>query len=169
MNVFGIRANYMTKFKEYLELEIGHPLDNVLTLDFPIDHRPIPAGLKIPQVAEGYGLNQENGFKAKKTIVLFKISNEDKKRIKPPVFTYEDYSSVQALKVSDKKAEDTGTGEKTPVRLDGRAMPFVDIDRVYLRLLEEKACKHFENLEISRGELKRIADEMAKGTEGAHD
>ena len=169
LNVFGIRANYMTKFKEYLELEIGHPLDNVLTLDFPIDHRPIPAGLKIPQVAEGYGLNQENGFKAKKTIVLFKISNEDKKRIKPPVFTYEDYSSVQALKVSDKKAEDTGTGEKTPVRLDGRAMPFVDIDRVYLRLLEEKACKHFENLEISRGELKRIADEMAKGTEGAHD
>ena len=27
---FGIRANYMAKFKEYLELEIGRPLDNVL-------------------------------------------------------------------------------------------------------------------------------------------
>ena len=60
---FGIRANYMAKFKEYLELEIGRPLDNVLTLDFPIKHRSIPTGLKIPQVAEGYGLNQENGFK----------------------------------------------------------------------------------------------------------
>ena len=169
LNVFGIRANYMAKFKEYLELEIGRPLDNVLTLDFPIDHRPIPAGLKIPQVAEGYGLNQENGFKAKKTIVLFKISNEDKKRIKPPVFTYEDYSSVQALKVSDKKAEEEGTGEKRAETIDGRAMPFVDIDRVYLRLLEEKACKHFENLEISRGELQRIVDEMANGVDGAHD
>ena len=27
---FGIRANYMAKFKEYLELEIGRLLDNVL-------------------------------------------------------------------------------------------------------------------------------------------
>ena len=169
LNVFGIRANYMAKFKEYLELEIGRPLDNVLTLDFPIKHRAIPAGLKIPQVAEGYGLNQANGFKAKKSIALFKISSEDKKRIKPPVFTYEDYSSVQALKVSDKKAEEEGTGEKRAETIDGRAMPFVDLDRVYLRLLEEKACKHFENLVICRGELQRIADEMASGVGGAHD
>lgn len=169
LNVFGIRANYMAKFKEYLELEIGRPLDNVLTLDFPIKHRTIPAGLNIPQVAEGYGLNQANGFKAKKTIVLFQIPDADKKRIKRPVFTYEDYSSVQTLMVADKNAKEVGPGEKKPVRLDGRAMPFVDIDRVYLRLLEEKACKHFENLVISRGELQRVADEMAQGAEGAHD
>lgn len=169
LNVFGIRANYMAKFKEYLELEIGRPLDNVLTLDFPINHRPIPAGLKIPQVAEGYGLNQENGFKAKKSIVLFKIPEDDKKRIKKPEFSYEDYSSVQTLMVSDKKPEEEGTGEKKKVPLDGRAMPFIDLDRVYLRLLEEKACKHFENLEISRGELQRVVYEMAKGGEFAHD
>ena len=169
LNVFGIRANYMANFKEYLELEIGRPLDNVLTLDFPIKHRSIPAGLKIPQVAEGYGLNQEKGFKAKKTITLFKIPEKDGKRIKKPVFTYEDYSSVQKLVVSDKKSVDVGTGEKKKATLDGRAMPFIDLDRVYLRLLEEKAGKHFENLEISRGELQRVADEMAKGVDGAHD
>lgn len=169
LNVFGIRANYMAKFKEYLELEIGRPLDSVLTLDFPVKHRSIPAGLKVPQVADGYGLNQVNGFKAKKTIVLFKIPDEDKKRIKKPVFIYEDYSSVQALMVSDKNPEEQGTGEKKSVKIDGRAMPFIDMDRVYLRLLEEKACKHFENLEINRGELQHIADEMFKGKDGAHD
>ena len=169
LNVFGIRANYMAKFKEYLELEIGRPLDNVLTLDFPAKHRSIPAGLKIPQVADGYGLNQENGFKAKKTIVLFKISEEDGKRVKKPVFIYEDFSSVQTLMVSDRKSENDGMGEKKPVRLDGHALPFVDLDRVYLRLLEEKACKHYENLEINRGELQRVVDEMAKGMDGAHD
>ena len=159
----------MAKFKEYLELEIGRPLDSVLTLDFPVKHQSIPAGLKVPQVAYGYGLNQVNGFKAKKTIVLFKIPDEDKKRIKKPVFIYEDYSSVQALMVSDKNPEEQGTGEKKSVKIDGRAMPFIDLDRVYLRLLEEKACKHFENLEISRGELQRVADEMVKGADGAHD
>lgn len=169
LNVFGIRANYMAKFKEYLELEIGRSLDNVLTLDFPVKHRSIPAGLKIPHVAEGYGLNQEKGFKAKKTIILFKIPDEDGKRVKKPVFTYEDYSSVQTLMVSDKKPVDVGTGAKKNATLDGRAMPFIDLDRVYLRLLEEKACKHFENLEISRGELQRVADEMVKGADGAHD
>lgn len=169
LNVFGIRANYMAKFKEYLELEIGRPLENVLTLDFPIKKQEIPAGLKIPQVADGYGLNQANGFKAKKSIVLFKVSDEDRKRVKMPVFTYEDYSALQTLMVSDKKPEDEGAGEKKPVKLDGRALPFIDLDRVYLRLVEEKACKHFENLEISRGELRRIVDGMVQGKDGAHD
>ena len=169
LNVFGIRANYMAKFKEYLELEIGRSLDNVLMLDFPIKKRQIPAGLKIPQVADGYGLNQANGFKAKKSIVLFWISDEDKKRVKPPCFNYEDYASVQSLTVTDKKPDGEAAGEKKPVRLDGRALPFIDLDRVYLRLMEEKACKHYENLELNRGELQRVVNDMAQGKDGAHD
>jgi hypothetical protein len=71
--------------------------------------------------------------------------------------------------VTDRTSQDEGIGEKKAVRLDGRAMPLIDIDRVYLRLLEAKACKHYENLELSRGELQQVVENMANGVDGAHD
>lgn len=169
LNIFGIRANYMAKFKEYLELEIGRSLDSVLTLDFPIRHRTIPPGLKIPRIAAGYGLNGPHGFKAVEKISLFKIPEEVKKLIKQPVFTYEDFSAVQSLAVTEKNPLAEDVGVKAPVRLDARAMPFIDVDRVYLRLIEEKACRHYENLEISRGEIKAVAEKMADSAPDAHD
>ena len=169
LNIFGIRANYMAKFKEYLELEVGHPLDSVLTLDFPIAKRQIPSGLKIPCLADGYGLNQACGFKAKKQITLFKIPEEAKGKIKPPVFTYEDFASLQQLRVTDEKKSGEDKPEHASVKLDGRAMAFIDADRVYLELIEAKACGHYENLEVNRGEIKRVIGDMAAGKDGAHD
>ena len=167
--IFGVRANYMTRFREYLENEGAHLPESVLTLDFKVQKKPVPKGLRILRVAEGYGLKQESGFQAKCSVTLFRISDEDRKRIKKPVVMLEDYSRLQALRCSDDGGKLVEKKARTPVRLDVRAFPFFDYDRIYLAMLEHKARKGYRNLVVSKSELRRIADDMIKGEDDAHD
>ncbi len=167
--VFGIRANYMARFKEYLEREVEHSLDSVLTLDFEIRKKQIPLGLKIPRVTEGYGLKQTNGFQAKQSITLFRISDKDRKRIKMPVVVLEDFARLQVLRSCAEKEDSDGMDVREPVRMDVRAFPFFDYDRIYLAMADHKARKGYRNLIVSKAELKRLADDMCQAKDGSHD
>ena len=67
INVFGIHADYMAKFREYLNEEGITTEDAVLELDFKVKRRAKLPKLEVLEVEDGYRLNQEMGYKSHST------------------------------------------------------------------------------------------------------
>ena len=160
LEIFGLRANYMAKFREYLDEEGISTRDAVLELDFPAHKRPIPASIRVPRLAAGYGLDEPNGFR-NKPVTLFDIPAADAAKLREIRFSLRDFASVQAIEHrTDEDAGGGGTGPALPsVKLDHAAYPFFDWDGIYLRLLKHKADRGYRNLAISK---QRLID-FAKG------
>lgn len=63
LNIFGVRADYMAKFKDYLREEGITPTDEILELDFPTRANLPAKSLKTLRLKDGYKDNQKHGFK----------------------------------------------------------------------------------------------------------
>ncbi|MFH4307831.1 hypothetical protein WAJ73_23690, partial [Acinetobacter baumannii] len=63
INIFGLRADYMEKFRDYLNDEGIILNQDLVTLDFPTNKIQAPR-LKTLTLKDGYKDNQANGFKA---------------------------------------------------------------------------------------------------------
>lgn len=151
LNVFGLRATYMARFKEYLNEEGVTTEDAVITLKFPIQKRFNLPQLSIVDTAEGYKLHQRLGYKTQKAI-LFEIPEEIRKKVKLPHVKYEDYAHLQMIqKGTTVKLSDTDA--KQEVKIDKKAFLFFDWDGIYRRLMEAKAQKGYWNLKLEKRRL----------------
>lgn len=156
LQIFGVRADYMANFKTYLENEGVHTLDQVLTLQFPIRKNSFPAdGLMVPQIKDGYRLNQAKGFKSQKA-TLFELPHGYEDKIKRIEVTYDDFAYVQMMR-TDNEPSETSTAIDLGVKLDARAFPYFDWDGIYRELQKEKALCGYWNLAISKQKLIEFA------------
>ena len=156
LQVFGIRADYMSKFKEYLEAEGIETQDEVLVVDFPVGKNPYPSGLAVPQVKNGYRLNQRNGFKTQ-GVTLFEITKETGRKIKSIRVKYDDYAYVQMLPTKKEDGAAELDGKPVDVKLDRNGLRLLDWDEIYRLLLEEKGRNGWWNLAIDRQRLIEFA------------
>lgn len=160
LNIFGIKAEYMAQFRQYLEEEGIKTADEILEIRFaPWKNLP-PAGtiLRKPVVKDGFRLNQKNGFK-KQTITLFDVPQADKKRIKPPRAVYSDFAVLQKLSIKTGETQDSAPGENVAapdVKIDPKAFPFFDWDKIYRELLNYKNENGYRNLRVSREHLREF-------------
>ncbi len=150
LQIFGVRADYMAQFRAYLENEGIQTMDQVLTLQFPIRRNKFPSGLLVPQIRDGYRLNQANGFKTQE-VTLFELPQGYQSKIKRIVVAYDDFAYVQMMR-TDRHAENTSKASRD-VKLDRSSFPFFDWDGIYRELLEEKARHGYWNLSIEKKKL----------------
>ena len=155
INVFGIHADYMAKFREYLNEEGITTEDAVLELDFKVKRRAKLPKLEVLEVEDGYRLNQEMGYKSQ-SATLFFIPEEIRKKIKLPHVEYSDFSYLQSLQkgMSEKEGE---TDRREDVKLDRRAFAYFDWDGVYRRLMDAKQKKGYWNLSLEKERLMAFA------------
>lgn len=152
LNIFGVRAEYMVTFRNYLDEEGITTEDAILTLKFDIRKKASLPTLTVMDIEDGYRLNQRYGYKSQKT-TLFAIPEDMAKKIKAPHFKYEDFSYLQSLQTGS--TEKTGTvDEKKDVKLDVRAFAFLDWDGIYRRLMDAKANYGYWNLSLEKDRLK---------------
>ena len=151
LQIFGVRANYMSQFKVYLENEGVHTLDQVLTLQFPIRRNNFPSGLMVPQLKDGYRINQAKGFKSQKA-TLFELPEGVENKIKGIKVTYDDFAYVQMLQ-TDNNQEQQNTISSSGEHLDERAFAFFDWDGIYRELQTAKARQGYCNLAINKQRL----------------
>lgn len=155
LQIFGVRANYMAQFKSYLENEGVHTLDQVLTLQFRIHRNHFPSDLMVPQIRDGYRLNQPRGFKSQHT-TLFELPSGYKDKIKRIEVAYDDFAYVQMMRTDNPQTtNNSATGDD--VKLDTRAFPYFNWDGIYRELQEEKARHGYWNLAIDKQKLIRFA------------
>lgn len=152
LNIFGVRANYMATFKEYLREEGVTPSDEILELDFPT-RANLPAGkLKTLALKDGYKDNQKLGFKRTYFPTLYEIPDQFKDKIKLPHVLLDLYPRVDALSTQDKSTASL-TEARHKGQLNTALFPLFDWDRIYLALQNYKLQRSWSNLRLDRQKL----------------
>ena len=158
LNIFGVRANYMAAFKDYLREEGITPSDEVLELDFPTRANLPKEKLKTLMLKDGYRDNQTLGFKRTHFPWLYEIPMQFHGKIKLPHVVLDLYPRVEALSSKD-KSKDKGKGAVATAEarskgvLDQTLFPAFDWDRIYLALQDYKLQRSWSNLRLDRQKL----------------
>ncbi len=144
LNIFALRANYMTQFKDYLESE---GIDTQGPLELPLFIQPnqdfLNKGLVIPRLDEG------KSFAGQETVPLQFDPN-----IRPVSVVMS--ATVQQISSGQDGVVETGASAGTERTIPSKSLDLVDWSEVYLALLEYKKTKGFSNLLILQGALRDI-------------
>ena len=149
LNIFAIRANYMAKFRDYLERE-GVEIDEPIEIKVPIKVNPafLKRKLAIPRMAKDISFTD-------KVNLLLDIGDPQDRDSKVHV----DLSSrVQILESGGEVAEAKARHSAT---LPAESLNLVDWEKAYLDLLEHKEQEELDNLAIPPPE---ILKEIVAGT-----
>ncbi len=143
LNIFAVRANYMSQFRQYLEKEGVETEEMVeLPLSIRINKNFLEKGLVVPRVPD------ERDFAVEEDIVL----DPD-----PSVQVYVDMSlKVQTLESRGAGivATDAQSGDAGPI--PDKSLKLVDWEKAYFDLLDYKERKGFGNLIVQSDVPKRI-------------
>lgn len=156
LNIFGVRANYMAAFKDYLREEGITPSDEILELDFPT-RANLPAGkLKTLALKDGYKDNQKLGFKRTHFPWLYEIPAAFQDKIKTPQVALDLYPRVEAL--TTQRSANTGKSVQASEprhqgKLNAGFFSLFDWDRIYLALQDYKIQRSWSNLRLDRQRL----------------
>jgi len=148
LNIFGVRANYMRQFKEYLEEE-GLPA-NERRIEFvlPVIKNLGTKKLRIVRVKEDIDFKRD-GEKPQ-----LDLPPDHLKRY--PV-TVDWYPKIQAT-ASQGVAIDNSAGKKFETKLNTQQLAFMDMDALYYDLLQFKNERGWHNLYIPRGVVDQLLD-----------
>jgi len=143
LNIFAVRANYMSRFREYLEKE-GVETDGYVEL--PLFVQPnkgfLKKGLVIPRIPEN------RDFSLEEYIIL---------EPDPAVTAHVDMSlKVQALASSPSGIKDDELHSGHEQIIPEESLQYVDWEKTYLDLIEYKERKGLKNLVIQPDVPKRI-------------
>ena len=151
LNIFGVRADYMATFREYLIEEGITPSDEIITLDFPTrSNLPTGRRLKTLKLRDGYKDNQAKGFKRVHFPWLYEVPAVFEGKIKPPHVTLDLYPRVEAMASDGKGQADDGNARHIG-KIDRAIMAMFDWDRLFLSLQQYKLQKSWSNSAGSQG------------------
>lgn len=159
LNVFGIKADYMHKFREYL-LEEGVNTEETLQVEFPVV-KTLPQGvqLKTLRLKDGYKDNQKMGFKRQETAELYKVPEKYQGKIKPILVEMDLYPKLEAMSSSQNMIRQSLNDERLEVKLNPQAVDFFDWDAIYLALQQYKMERTWSNLRVSKAGLQKFVAE----------
>jgi hypothetical protein len=143
LNVFGVRANYMAQFREYLKQEGIETEFEEIHLPIQIQEEFLKPGLQVLRLSEG------ERFKDKKGVVLavdnsIKVTLDLRPRLE---LARSGVSGVEAM-------EKMGGEDRAP--LLRQCQPLLDWHRIYFDLQTFKGLKGFHNLSFGEATLWEI-------------
>lgn len=154
LNIFGLHADYMEKFREYLTDEGIEFEQDLLTLDFDTKRTPTAQKLKALVLKDGYKDNQANGFKQKVKLSLFSIPSEYQGKIKPIKVVLDLYPRLQAFNTDKSWESSIIEDHRQQHEISPAIMAFFDFDDLYLQLQQYKFQRGYPNLQLSVDSLR---------------
>ncbi len=153
LNIFGVRANYMATFKDYLKEEGITPSDDVIQLDFPT-RTNLPKGtrLKTLKLKDGYKDNQIKGFKRVHFPTLYEVPEEFAGKIRSPHVILDLYPRVEAISTKADPAV-RAADHRHSGKLSPRAVACFDWDELFNALQTYKLLKSWSNLRVDKDAL----------------
>lgn len=147
LHIFGIRADYMRQFKEYLEDEGLPANESRIEFVLPVVKNLGSAKLKIIRLAEGTDFKQQ-GEKPR-----LDDTPPDLLRKYPVVVDW--YPKLQAM-VSARAATDGQAVKRDECFFEDSHVAFLDLDAIYFELIQFKNERGWYNLNISRSSIPRL-------------
>ncbi|MCL6638980.1 MAG: restriction endonuclease subunit R, partial [Firmicutes bacterium] len=148
LNIFGIRADYMRQFKEYLEEEGLPKDDDWLPFVLPVVKLPVDRRLKVIKIRD------DADFKKKGPRPVLDLP--DDRLLKYPVVV-DWYPRVQALQSGGRRGvavEAAATLETG--RLTCEHLALLDLDAIYFELVRFKNGRNLHNLNITRSVIEDL-------------
>mgnify|MGYP000368541767 CR=1 FL=1 len=152
LNVFGVRADYMATFKQYLEAEGITPSDEILELDFETRPSLPKSKLKTLKLKDGYKDNQKKGFKRVHFPSLYEVPEEFEGKIKEPHVKLDLYPKIEALSTTD-SGDKTPAHDRLPRKLKAEVIAAFDFERIYLAIQDFKLQRGWSNLRLDKAKL----------------
>lgn len=151
LNIFGVRADYMQQFKEFLDDE-GLPPNSEewITYEVPsaLKKEKLNSQLKIIEVDNSYSFKRDVlPLELRLDLSLFKFS-----KIEVDLYAKVEAMAAEGLGKEDQEAY------KTKVPLSEYNYGFLDWNKIYIDILNYKAEKHYSNLSISQEVLRDIIE-----------
>ncbi|EEJ7902158.1 type III restriction endonuclease subunit R [Salmonella enterica] len=152
LNIFGVRADYMATFKQYLEDEGITPSDEILELNFETRPNMPDTKLKTLKLKDGYKDNQKNGFKRVYFPELYEVPAELQGKIKHPHIKLDLYPKLESIDTS-RKGDNTPVNVRNEAKLDYKVISAFDFDRLYLAIQAYKLQRGWSNLRLDKQRL----------------
>ncbi|ELY6225265.1 DEAD/DEAH box helicase family protein [Cronobacter muytjensii] len=152
LNIFGVRADYMATFKQYLEDEGITPSDEILELNFKTRPSMPNTKLKTLKLKDGYKDNQKNGFKRVYFPELYEVPAELQGKIKHPHIKLDLYPKLESIDTS-RKGANTPVNVRNEAKLDYKVISAFDFDRLYLAIQAYKLQRGWSNLRLDKQRL----------------
>lgn len=152
LNIFGVRADYMATFKQYLEDEGITPSDEILELNFETRPNMPNTKLKTLKLKDGYKDNQKNGFKRVYFPELYEVPAEMQGKIKHPHIKLDLYPKLESIDTS-RKGDNTPVNVRNEAKLDYKVISAFDFDRLYLAIQAYKLQRGWSNLRLDKQRL----------------
>lgn len=155
LNIFGIRADYMARFKDYLREEGVTPSDEMLEIEFDTQRHAGNGKLKTLSVSDGHRVDQAGGFKRNCPIYLFEVPERWQGKLKIRKARLDRYAHIKALHSTvGKEAQDVNV--KQSAKFEDKHFAFMDFDRIYRRMLSYKLERKRYNLRLDRERLEEF-------------
>ena len=164
LNIFGLRADYMEKFREYLNDEGIILNQDLLTLDFPTNRIDSATRLKTLVLKDGYKDNQAKGFKSQLKISMFSIPKQFEGKVKKPFVVLDLYPRLQAFHTDKYKRLNNLADKRQEQEIPPKIMCMFDFDEIYLQILQYKFQRGYSNLQIKLDELEAFCLKPIKNT-----
>ncbi len=155
LNVFGVRADYMATFKQYLEKEGVTPSDEILELDFETRPSLPKSKLKTLKLKEGYKSNQEKGFNRVHFPSPYEVPKEFKGKIKEPHVKLDLFPKIEALSTTETN-DKTPAHDRQPRKIKSEVIAAFNFERIYIEILDLKLKKGWSNLRLDKERLKQF-------------
>ena len=155
LNIFGVRADYMATFKQYLEAEGITSSDEILELDFETRPSLPKTRLKTLKLKDGYKDNQRKGFKRVHFPNLYEVPAGFEGKIKAPHIKLDLYPKLEALSTTD-KGDKTPASDRMPRKLNTKVIAAFDFERIYLSLQAFKLQRGWSNLRLDKKRLEEF-------------
>lgn len=156
LNIFGINADYMDQFREYLAEE-GVNLDEIITIDFKVQPN-LPKNLKLKtlKLDEEYKGNRQKSFKRMKHVYLFEIPEEHQGKVKEPIAVLDCYPRIEAFASKGNESVKSLDKQKQCCLLNKRLFDWFDWDKIYLALQKQKMLLSLNNLRLDKARFKQF-------------
>jgi hypothetical protein len=146
LNIFGIRANYMRQFNEYLKNEGISKHEDRIEFILPVTKNLGQRKLKMIRLKEGIEFKQQG---PKPTL------NMPDERLKKNRVILDWYPKIQAL-LSTRGREPLEVAERNEGHFTDKHLAFLDLDKIYFELQKFKNERAWYNLNLSRERIEAL-------------
>lgn len=144
LNIFGVQADYMRQFRQYLEEEGIEPKYWKRDLEVRVKNDLLDEGLKVPRVDEG------RDFKQEETVAL---------TLDPDIRPRIDHRPQVQILESVTNTSDTTEESNQERTISDTLIPLLNWNEIYFELLQYKQQKELTNLAIDKKVLQEIIEE----------
>ena len=159
LSIFGVRADYISAFKDYIKGEGFDPKEEIIELNFATKSKDLKGQqLRIIKLQDGYGEYESKGFKRIHFPTLCSIPKALKQKIIRPSVMLDLYPVIETLPNDDDREglppNERGQGDSRKKGfISPRAMACFDWDKIFLEVQEHKLQRNYSNLRVGQEQI----------------